>query len=173
MSERKLITAAQNGDTVAMEKLYSATFNSLFKYIRFKVPSAEIAEDIVSEAYTRAFEKINSFKKRSSFKTFVYAIAKNLLIDFYRERKPLPLEEQIVAIADDKSRGLSREQSELLAKSLKEMSALEREIVELRYMYGFSVRETAQAVGKSISNVKVISHRVIKNSRRKLDKYEQ
>src|SRR5688572_22303841 len=86
MFDKDLIKKAKQKDKKALEKLYRQNFASLYKYIRFKVSTDEIAEDICAEAFTRAFENIDKFKETSSFKTWIYSIAKNIMFDWVKNK---------------------------------------------------------------------------------------
>lgn len=65
--EKRIIKKAQDGDTGALESLFKEHFKSLFVFVMHKVDTKEDAEDITSEAFRKAFEKISTFKFKSSF----------------------------------------------------------------------------------------------------------
>lgn len=175
--EKLLIQKAREGDASAMKALYDSCFKSLFKFVKYKVDRDELAEDITAEAFTRAFENIKKFKGKSSFKTYVYTIAKNLVYGQYKEqsqkvsldeeRQGDQLQNSNYELQDDgmeNSEGVVRKESEVSQEVKEILSGLntkERGVIELRYLSEFSVRETAESLGMSQSNVKVITHRAL------------
>ncbi|MCB0749058.1 MAG: RNA polymerase sigma factor [Ignavibacteriae bacterium] len=165
MDEKDLIKKAKNGDSYALEQLYEVNFNSLYRFIRFKVNTNEDAEDICSESFIRAFSNIKKFREKSSFKTYVYTIAKNLIIDYYKEtNKTLPLNDDVVS--DDNNLGKSKSVTKEIKEIFSKLDKKESEILELRYLTNLSVKETAIVLNLSESNVKVIAHRAIEKAKK-------
>lgn len=179
MKEVELVQRAKQGDVSAMQQLYEGNFKSLWKFVKFRVDKDEITEDIVAEAFTRAFESIARFKHKSSFKTYVYTIAKNLVIEFYKQRdKKTVYRDEISRFEDNESQyrvlnqpienlsskeECSNEHTKEVKEILSKLKEKERLVLELRYLSNFSVKQTAEVLKISESNVKVITHRAIKN----------
>ena len=174
--EKLLIQKTREGNVSAMEAHYDSCFKSLFKFIKYKVDRDEVAEDITAEAFTRAFENIKKFKGKSSFKTYVYTIAKNLVYGQYKEQSQnvsldeerQELEDRSQEIEDSCDEETVKKEKEISMEILDVLSNLsekERGVIELRYLSEFSVRETAESLGMSESNVKVITHRALNKLR--------
>jgi RNA polymerase sigma-70 factor, ECF subfamily len=93
--ETEIVQKAKLGNKDALEKLYTENFKGLYVYVRHRISNDYTAEDIVSESFVKAFESIKSFKGESSFKTWVYTIARNKIIDWYRKKgKEISLQEE-------------------------------------------------------------------------------
>lgn len=173
MNEQILIENAKKGDKSALEELYKCSFNSLYKFVRYKVDTVEQAEDITAEAFVRAFENLVKFKGNSSFKTYVYTIAKNLVYKQYSEKQLVAftnnedihsdLEYSKDLETEDQSDGEEKNNQDTIEvfQILKQLKNQEREILELRFLSNFSVKETAQTLKLSESNVKVTMHRAL------------
>ncbi len=92
-SERKLVEAAQNGDRAAFGKLVRMHQKKLFRFIYGLVGSFDQAEDIVQEAFVRAFGAIGTFRTEYSFYPWLSTIARNLAYtQISREEKKESLE---------------------------------------------------------------------------------
>lgn len=167
MSESDLVKSAAAGNKTALEQLYMANVHGLYKFVRHKVETNEIAEDIVSEAFTRAFGALNNFEGRSSFKTYVYTIAKNLVIEHYKNRtKQVPVQaDRLDRIAANSKLEKSDTNDSVKERQIKDiliqLPKKYSEVLELRYLTNFTVKETAQTLGISDANVKVLTHRAL------------
>lgn len=161
MEESKLISLAQQGDKQALELLYRSTVDSLYKFVRYKVDQKEICEDICQESYLRAFKNIGKFQGKSSFKTYVYTIAHNQIIDYYKTKQmTVELDQDRKIEANEPQENLNAvKQVESILQQLPEK---ERTVLELRFLSGFSVEETAESLSLSKPNIKVITHRALK-----------
>jgi RNA polymerase sigma-70 factor (ECF subfamily) len=67
-------------------ELYDIYFDKIYKFVFLKTYDRQLAQDITSETFFKALDKINTFKnnKESSFKAWIYRIAYNLVIDDYK-----------------------------------------------------------------------------------------
>ncbi|MBD3362906.1 sigma-70 family RNA polymerase sigma factor [Candidatus Dojkabacteria bacterium] len=172
VNEKQLIKKAKKGKKEALEKLYSQNFTSLFKYVKYKVDSDEITEDICAESFTRAFETIERFRGKSSFKTYVYAIARNLIIKHYQTKSKkysLTEREYLLKDYDQNDQNQTNKKSDAekeVAELLSNLNEKERKVIEYRYLFSMSVKDTADALNLSESNVKVITHRALKKCKK-------
>ena len=85
-SDHDLIEAARRGEHYGFEQLVQRYQNRLFSSMRSDVGSATIAEDIVQEAFVRAFRHLDTFKHESNFYTWLYRIALNSRRPYLRHR---------------------------------------------------------------------------------------
>ena len=87
VSERKLVEASQNGDTKAFGKLVRLHQRRLFRYIYGLLNSFDATEDIVQEAFVKAFENIKSFRTEYAFYPWLSTIARNLAYNQIRREE--------------------------------------------------------------------------------------
>jgi len=170
-----------DGDVNAFEALLVKYKDPVFRMVSKHIPQSHV-EEVAHDAFVRAYEALPSFKYKSSFRQWLFAIAIRSCYDFWRQayrRREVPLSaltkdeqhwlEQALAVQSSQSsyEKISQEEArELLDWALRRMSAEERMVLELLYLDGHSVKEAADLLGWSIANVKVRSYR----SRRKLRK---
>lgn len=82
-----ILAKAKNGEQSAFGELYNLYFKKIYRFIFFRVSHKEVAEDLAEEVFLKAFTKISSTKEGSSFEGWLYQIARNLVIDYYRQKK--------------------------------------------------------------------------------------
>src|SRR5512146_2997957 len=85
--ERLLVEQAQTGEGEAFSKLYEAYFDRVYRFIYFRVADALMAEDLASQVFLKAWENLHRYRPRGPFLAWLYAIARNTVIDTYRTRK--------------------------------------------------------------------------------------
>jgi RNA polymerase sigma-70 factor (ECF subfamily) len=170
--DKYLIIRTNQGDTEAFGKLFDKYNAKIYRFIYYKVSSAEVAEDFTSQCFLKIWEQISSGVKVKSFQSWMYKIARNLVIDYYRtrEREELPLiyqQEEIQAeVTVDPDKNLDKD---FLEKILLNLNVEIREIIILRFIEEFSIKEIAKIVDKSPANVRVIIHRALKELNKYVD----
>ena len=114
-------------------EFYDRNVAKIYRYIYFRVGSEEQAQDLTSEVFLRCWQRLNSRQESiSNLRAFFYQVARNLIVDFYRQkdRAPLSLEE----IADKKIADKSDGPSETVSIAL-EMESVKRALSHLKDDY--------------------------------------
>lgn len=147
---------------------YDQYKHKIFSYLYYRCGrNKEIAEDLTSEVFLKALEKFYTFKKDSSFQSWIYAIAHHHLIDYFRKesgKETVDLEEvdNLLMAEDDVKSALTRrvaaEEVEML---LSHLSDEEREILLLRYHDDLPMKDIAESVGKPEPTIRVTIHRAL------------
>lgn len=88
LTEKELVNRSQNGDIGAFAQLVKNYSIGMVTFINRMIPSKEDAEDISQEVFIKAYRVINQFKGNSSFKTWLYAIAKNTSYSYLEKKHP-------------------------------------------------------------------------------------
>jgi RNA polymerase sigma-70 factor (ECF subfamily) len=164
--EVKLVTTAVAGDNEAFAILYKMYIHKIYAYCVVKVGIPQEAEDITEQVFVRALKNIAKFRQDSSFLTWIYTIARHLVIDFYRKKKLLPLkEEQLEANPEEKT---SEEELDKKQKQVREILDKLPEnyakVLQLRFLQNQTVKETANILGISENNVKVRQVRALQKA---------
>ena len=160
-------------DSEAFGEIYDFYVSRVYRFIYFKVPSAEVAEDLTSETFLKAWRYLMEKRDVPHLQALLYSVARSVVIDWYRstacERCDVSLDE---AIATDEPADMVSEQlaravdSKLdmvrVAERLRGLKDDYREVVVMKYLDGMSNREIASALGKSASHVRVMAHRAVK-----------
>jgi RNA polymerase sigma-70 factor (ECF subfamily) len=86
-TDSTLINQAKSGDAQAYDKLLNKYRNSVYNLVYRMVRDIEEAEDLTQEAFIKAFNSLAQFNEDYAFSTWLYKIATNNCIDFFRKRK--------------------------------------------------------------------------------------
>lgn len=168
IQDKILYLRLQDKDKEAFIKAYDLYLDSIYRFIFFKVGGKELAEDITSLVFLKAWEYIqtNSIKDYKTLKSLFYKIARNAVIDHYRknsQKQELSLDQ--IDLADEKA---NLDQNfdlatdfKSLEKKLFELKDEYREILVFRYINELSISEIAKILDKSQGNVRVLIFRAI------------
>jgi len=151
------------------EAIYESNQPLIYRFIFWRTQDKVLAEDLTSSVFEKAWRSRSSFKGGSA-KAWLYKIANNTLIDHWRKKRELSLDENdgLEIASDDSSLDEALDQDILAAELRRALSRLPddmREIVELRFIEGRSAREVGTRLGISEGNVRVIQYRALKKLR--------
>lgn len=142
--------------------LYESSFDDVYRYVYFKVGNCWDADDIVSDIFKKAFEKYKTINCNK--KSWLFSIARNAVIDFYRKKKDIAIGDDLEQYAyPDVLEDKFDKEAELkcLKKSIYSLSKEEIEIINLKYFSGMSNRELSEVLNKTEDAVKMKSYRII------------
>ncbi len=172
-----LVRQAQDGAATAFAALYERFYDQIFRYVSFKTGNPSDAEDITAEVFVRMIESIHRFKWQGyPFSAWLFRIAHNLVVDYYRKRSRKQMTSldsvspTLKAAAFDADAQMDMELTlGEVSKAMEGLTALQREVITLRFGAGLSVAETARAVGRKDNAVKALQHAGLKKLRRVLN----
>jgi len=139
----------------------------MYRFVYSYTGDKQNTEDIVSEGYTKAFENIYKFKKRSSFKTWVFKIIKNEIFRYYRKNKGfVSFNNDFDEIIQDTTVNHTSSRSKLIKANriLKKLNKKYSDVLRLRYLNGCNIKECSEILGISKSYVKVLQNRALKKA---------
>ncbi len=168
-AEKALIQEALNGEEEAFIQLYYQYVSPLYRFIFSKVNNQQDAEDLASETFFQALKNLPSFSEKSSFKNWLYGIAKHLVLAKYRERynaSTVELDENAAFEEPKTSEGTEEHDQKIrfLDHILNLLPPNYHDVLELRFLKGYSILETADALGITEENAKVLQHRALKKA---------
>ncbi|MBS3910042.1 MAG: sigma-70 family RNA polymerase sigma factor [Actinobacteria bacterium] len=165
---KELVERAKNYDTEAFGRIYDLYFDKIFNYAYYKVGNRHEAEDIAEQVFLKALEKISGFEWRGApFSSWLFRIASNLVIDFYRAGKyemvDISCEEDSLYVG-----GCGPEESAMrehdrasLVDAIKTLTEEQQQVIIFRFILGMSNEEVAEVIGKNVGAVKALRHRAI------------
>ncbi len=172
LEEIKAIKACQNGQLESFTLLYDAYIRKIYDFVYFKTYHKETAEDLTSLIFLKAFEKIKNFDvQKGSFSAWLYAIANNTIIDYYRGKKNEANIDDIwdLSAEDDISLDLeNKNQLEKIRAYIRKLPAKQRNIIILRLWQNLSYKEIAQITSFTETNCKMIFSRAIRQLRQEM-----
>lgn len=167
-----LVRRAQGGDARAADELIRRLRPRIFAYVLARVGRREEAEDVTQEACLALASALADFDATTGkFTSFVFGIASNKVLMSQRSRGRRP-EVPVAELPDERSRAPGPaeqyERDESLRSLLAQLDGLperHRDVLLLRVVAGLSAEETADALGTSAANVRVIQHRALSSLR--------
>ena len=153
-----------------IEQVYREYHDKLLSYIRYKVNNPEDAEDICSEVFIKVQKNLDKYEaEKASVARWIYVIAGNTLIDYYRSRKVNEeIPEDLPSESDLEDSTLNRITLEGLAKAMKELSEEERLVIVLHYYEDMSLKDIERESGLSYGQVKIRHNSALKVLRKLL-----
>lgn len=176
--EDTLVQKAQKGEKDSFGILYETYLPKIYRFVYLKTSNKGDAEDITHQVFMRAWENINSFRFQGfPFSSWLYRIAQNAIIDFYRTRRPSSSIEDVdeieLRIDDDNEILLDRKEEMVeVMRAIQKLKSDEQSVLVMRFVEELSNKEIAQALEKTEGAVRVIQHRALKQLQKDLD-YEK
>lgn len=171
----EVIKKAQKGDKSAFEELYKYFYKKIYRYCGFNIRKDDVAQDICQETFLRAWRFLPSFcpKNGGTFQAFLFKIARNLIIDFARKKKEVPIEEaENVESKEDLVEEFDKKiNAEKLKKALLQLEDIDRQIILLRYFEEMASIEVARIIGIRDGALRVRTHRVLEKLKVILEGY--
>ena len=168
-----LVERAQAGDGAAFGLIYDRYLDTVFRFIYFRVGSRPLAEDLTADTFLRALKRINSFTWQGrDLGAWLVTIARNLVADHFKSgRYRLEVTTGDVLDADQADRGpegspelavVDHITNVALLGAVKQLNPEQQECIVLRFLHGFSVAETAHAMGKNEGAIKALQYRAVR-----------
>lgn len=166
-----LVQRAQAGDAEAFGELYDRYVTFVYRYVYYRVGSAQVAEDLTSETFLRALRRISSFSWQGrDVGAWFVTIARNIIADHYKSSRY-----RLELTTDDVSESgahlvqdgpedavLEGMQNRVLLEAVKKLGPEQQECIVLRFLQGLSVAETALAMGKNDGAIKALQYRAVR-----------
>jgi RNA polymerase sigma-70 factor (ECF subfamily) len=184
--EQVLVQAAKAGDDSAFDQLVRRYDRNVFRIAQHITQNREDAEDVVQDAFLKAYENLNQFQGNSKFYTWLVRIAVNEALMKLRRRRPermVSLDEEIKTEEDSLPREVAdwspnpeqqynqAELRDILTRTIQGLPPSFRTVFVLRDVEGLSTEETAEALDLSIPAVKSRLLRARLQLRERLSRY--
>src|SRR6266487_1617192 len=186
--ESILVEAARSGDIGAFESLVRRYDRNVFRIAQHITQNREDAEDVVQDAFLKAYQNLGQFQGQSKFYTWLVRIAVNEALMRLRRRRPdrmVSIDEDVQTEEDSVPREVAdwspnpeqqynqAELREILDKTIHGLPATFRTVFVLRDVEGLSTEETAEALSLSVPAVKSRLLRARLQLRERLNKFFQ
>lgn len=178
VEELHLIKKIQKtGDHTAANELVSSYYDALYAFIKKQVTSPELALELTQDTFIAMLKTIGNFKpKKGNFKGWLYKIATNKVVDYFRSRNyhqassTIPLEElEVVGEIDIALHFEEKELTEEVSQFLEKVSSTDQRIFRLYIFAGYTFKEIAQLEGLPESSVKSKYYRLVKVMRKEFN----
>ena len=184
-SDAAQVTLVLGGDRDAFRVLVERHSRRLFRLAFRMTGNEQDAEEIVQDAFVRAYRKLDRFESRANFGTWLYRICANCALDRLRIQRTEDSHREAVRVVDDPARAplelaasdapgpdrlvMAGELGASVRTAMQELSATERAAFVMRHLDGHSIEEIAQTLGLNIGATKNSVFRAVQKLRRQLE----
>ena len=174
-----LIKKTQKGDQESFEKIYDLFINDIYRYLAVKMSGNDIL-DTASEVFFKVWTKINTYsgESRAQFRAWLFTIAHNSVVDYYRARRENVSLDDLLELPDTNTDVDPHDMTfksmsvEILMEGLKKLPKGYENILTLRFLQDFSNQEIAEILQMKEGNVRILVHRAIKKLKEVVEKRE-
>jgi RNA polymerase sigma-70 factor (ECF subfamily) len=155
-----LCERACKGDLTAASELVARTYQQIFAYLRRLSGNDEDAADLTQKTFTKSWQSLASYQRRSSFTTWLHGIAYHVYLDWRRKRSPGEAqsdewwETQAASSPTPYEHTAERELAHQLYRWVDELDDEKKQAVHVYYYQNLTLNETAEVLGVAASTVK-------------------
>ncbi|MFH1375377.1 MAG: sigma-70 family RNA polymerase sigma factor [Patescibacteria group bacterium] len=163
-----LVRRARDGDAGAFGDIYDRLVVPIYRYVYYRV-SRDEAEDLTETVFLKVWEKRKSYEKQkgSSFGSWVFRIAHNIVVDHYRENAKV----ETVGLSEDLRSDRRENDPEArlqgqfeqleLAAAIRKLPELQQQVIVLKFVNEFNNEEISEVLEKTVGAVRVIQFRAL------------
>lgn len=149
-------------------RAYDAHADAIFRHCYFKTGERELAQDMTQDVFLKTWSYMQQKHSIENMRAFLYRLADNLVIDWYRKRKASSLDALVDAgfePADADQKLEVRAEASLALAKLRELGEDDQKLITWRFVEDLSPGEIAEIVGQSENVISVRLHRALKKLR--------
>ena len=152
-----LVLKAQAGDEAAFESLYSECYEPILRFISFRVPTQDDAEDLAQQVFIRFYKNLANWKDQGySPMAYMFTIARSVVADYWRANKNRKVEnsEEILPLLVDSGRrpdeiAQSNDETRSIIRAMQRLPDNYQEVISLRLISGLTNPEIARIIKKT------------------------
>ncbi len=142
------------------DNIYEEYFDRVYYKVLSVVKNDDDAEDICQETFISVYKNLSKFREESNIYTWIYRIAINKTYDFFKKRKlEFEINDEVLSLPED----INFDAKVILEEKLKLISEKEKEIVILKDIYGYKLKEIAEIKNMNLSTVKSVYYKALKD----------
>jgi RNA polymerase sigma-70 factor (ECF subfamily) len=165
---RLVPASAPESQPLAWEAVYRETAVVVYRFIYARVGNRHDAEDLTTQVFIRALPRLRIPAAIEEIRGYLMATSRTVLADHWRRHYDVQLaalDDGLAAAPPDTTDVASEEEGIRRANAvLAGLPGNYRQVLELRFLRGYSLRETAETMGVSLSNAKVLQHRALRRA---------
>lgn len=164
-TESSLIAKAKTGDKDAFADLYNTYFEKIYAFVYYRVSHKEIAEDLTEDVFLKAYQQLKNLTQTDAFQGWLYKIARNRIIDYYRSKKEsitldglensLSYEQALIDVIELEA------QQKIFLEILAELGPEQQSVIKMKFIEELDNEAIAASLGKTEGAIRVIQHRAI------------
>jgi RNA polymerase sigma-70 factor, ECF subfamily len=172
-----LLNKARALDREALAEVHDRYYQSVYRYLSFRVADSQTAEDLASEVFIRFLSAIRDRgAPPNTIRGWLFGTAQNVLKEHYRKQRQMDwmeLDERVVGDERNPANHVEDQfEKDSLREALAELTPEQQHVLALRFGYGMPIKEVAETVNKSEGSVKMLQVRAISALARRLSGQE-
>ncbi len=177
--ESTLVAEAIAGDRTAFTRLYDLHYDRIYRHVLYRVRSVQDAEDLSQQVFLQAWQAMGRYRATGApFVAWLFTIAHNLTMSFYRHNKRVRRQEgddameldRVVAEGDPEEQAEARVDQERVRAAIVRLRPEQQLVLSLRFLENLSHHDIAETLGKSDGAIRVIQHRALQELRRIMER---
>lgn len=173
-----LIQQAKEGDSEAFDYIYEQFLTLIYQYIYFRVGNKQTAEDLAQNTFLRAFQSLPRYEQGGAGHNkeplaYFFTIARNQVIDFYRRKKDLPLDQEFAEKLPSEENAEIQMDREIatrrLYRAIYQLKEEQQQAIVLKYISGWDNARIAAVLGKKEDAVRQMQSRGLKKIKELLE----
>ena len=162
--ERQLLTRTRQGDPQAFNPLVQKYHPKIYTHILGRIKSVETAKDLTQETWLKAFRAMDTFRGDAAFSSWLYRIAENVCIDFFRKQKVSRNHVESLHTVDERNitdthpspcQDLERQELRFyLRAAIQRLTQTRKQVFLLYYAQDLSIKQIAIRLKKSEGTIK-------------------
>ena len=159
MNELKVLKQCQNGNKQAFNELITFYYPFVFKFLLKITSKNDIADDLVQETFLKLIKNIDKFdvKGKAKFSTYLMTIARNCYLDYLKKEKKELQNIDIYEFSNNISSEydyFKNENYNNLLKEINKLPKLQRVVIKLKYIEGYTLDEIAKIQNTTSNTIK-------------------
>ncbi len=173
----EILKKAQAGSGDALASLYNHYFDRIYRFIYYRVSHKETAEDLTEDVFVKLFSKIRDLEQTAAFEGWLFQIARNKVIDYYRSKKQTVALEDVESTLEYETNIVDvvnlQTQQIVFIKLLKELNPEQQQVIKLKFLEDLDNEVIAQMLNKTEGAIRVIQHRAISKLKELIENLDQ
>jgi len=166
--ELRVVSPPDAEGMAGWDEVYRETVVMIYRYIYARVGNRPDAEDLTTHVYMRALPRLRVEAAAAEVRSYLVTTAKTVLADHWRDHYDVQLAELddtlAAPIVEEPTPGDEEAGVRRAARILNSLPDHYRRVLELRFLRGYSLRETAGELGITVGNAKVLQHRALRRA---------
>jgi RNA polymerase sigma-70 factor (ECF subfamily) len=173
------VSRLKQGDLGALNEVMTRYQHRMYRFLIRLTQDPRVAEDLFQQTWLRVIEKIGRYDAGRQFEPWLFSVARNLTIDYLRQRRPesldvvdefgaAPVDRLSAPDQDPLEQLLEYERAGVLAAAVATLPLIHREVLTLRFEEELKLDEIAEIAGIPVSTVKSRLLRALSNLRERL-----
>jgi len=167
-NDQQLLAQAKQLDPAALRALHQRFYESVARYIQFKVGDPHTVEDLCGEVFVRVLQGLKRGQAwQDSPQGWIMGIARHVVADHYRQKErvaEVELSDGLAAAMESNPahQAALNERKRLLEQAIQQLSEEQRDVILLRFMEGIDIQGVANAINKTPGAVKGLQYRALR-----------